>query len=142
MVNRMQFHPALRKMPEDYLTTRSGWWRLIYPSSEQIHWYGDVQIFCRVADYHQILAAVPCPTAGEGEDRRCVYAGADLDAWRAEVNRWLACFDESGALVREWRPAVVPVTQEPKIVAGPEPVKRAPWFGRGLMQYLRRGRPD
>lgn len=146
-IDRLRLHPALRSYPDSWLEPRMSWYSFFYPAEERISQMGDIQpgLLCRDVDYQNVLDQVPCPTGPDanGRGRYCALAGADLDAYREKVREWLACFDESGRQIKPWNAgAAAPVTVEQKIVAGPTPPKRAPWFGQKLAIYLRRGRPD
>lgn len=135
-MNRMQFHPTLRSQPDDYLESRSSWYRFVYP--DPINWYGDCELYCREIDYQSVLDNVPCLTGIRGTERRCVLVGEELDAWRVQVARWLSCFDEQGNQIKKWVPLKVKA-EEQKVEV---PRKRAPWFGKGLAQWMNRGKPE
>lgn len=131
MLDRKLFHPALRAMDEDFLATRSAWYSFFYPADERISWAGDIQLYCRDVDYQAILDAVPCVTTTDanGNGRYCGLAGADLDAYRTQVQFWLRQFDDSGRPIYGAEPPPMkPIepTVPPKVVAGP--TKIAKWL--------------
>ena len=143
MIVRSEFHPHLRRFDDTYLEMRSSWFNFFFPAAERISWWGDIQLRCREEDYQHVLNVVPCATTTDanGNGRYCALAGADLDAYRVEVARWLSCFNERGEQIKTWIPRDVHVTVEPTIVAGPAPIKQKASLGEKLSRYLRRGKP-
>ena len=142
-MNRHLYHPHLRSKDDDWLSSRSSWLSFFYPFEDRIGWAGDIQLYCRPADYQHVLDSVPgAPFVNDGLQRKIHPNWPGLDDYREQVRKWLACFDEQGRQIRDWKPLSVPTTVEPTIAAGPQPVKRAPWFGQKLSLYMKRGKPD
>lgn len=129
-MERQLLHPALRRMPMDWVVHRASWYSFLFPAEERILFMGDVRLYCRDQDYQNVLDCVPCPTTTDanGNGRYCALAGSDLDAYRLEVERWVKCFDDAGNQVSDWRPKQIKQSVEPTVVAGPRLPRRAPWY--------------
>ena len=138
-MNRYLFHPHLRSKDDAWLSSRSSWLNFFYPAEDRINWAGDIQLYCRPADYQHVLDSVPGALVVNDGLQRKIHPNWDgLDAYREQVRKWLACFDEQGRQIKEWVPLNVPTT-EPTATA--EPPKRAVWFNDKLGLWMRRGKP-
>ena len=128
------YHPALRSYSENWIDQRSSIWsRWWYPASEQINWWGDIQLFGRPADYQHVLDSVPgALVVNDGLQRKIDPNWDGLDAYREQVRKWLACFDETGQQIKPWLPLDSPVDK----TAPPVEPK-----GTRLLRWMRRGKP-